>query len=177
MAIFNRRLRRNKSASLELSINAIVILIIAITVLGLGLAFVKGIFGGTVKKLTNIEEDIRDREISELKEQNLRLGFTDEDISIRRAEEQEIYFAIKNEEDSDTTFAMFFDCSQAIGVDDIAGHIEFDYFEESPPIRSGEAEVMKVIVRATPDAQATSYLCTVAIGDNYATKNFYVTIK
>ncbi|MBI4150199.1 hypothetical protein HY488_02225, partial [Candidatus Woesearchaeota archaeon] len=61
------RIRLGKKASLSLSINAIVVLILAITMLGLGLAFMKGMFGGTISELGKFREEIRDQLIQELR--------------------------------------------------------------------------------------------------------------
>ncbi|MBN1275637.1 hypothetical protein JXA12_05095 [Candidatus Woesearchaeota archaeon] len=59
MGIFDQRLRKDRSASLQLSINAIVVLVMAMVVLGIGLTFIRSMFDKATRNLGSIVDDTK----------------------------------------------------------------------------------------------------------------------
>ncbi len=173
----------NKRGGLEISINAIVILILAVTVLGLGLTFIRNMMGGAMDQLGSVSEDIKNDMIDRLRESNERLAFRENDISVKKNEKKEIYFGLRNEEDP-----KFFDidmiCDSSMSEDlteaDIENYVSFDYFRETKEeLEKDEIIVLKAVVKVSPNAVTTTYMCSVKIEDDlgeYASKTFYVTV-
>jgi len=171
-----RSLLTKKRGSLQLSINAIVILILAITLLGLGLAFIKGIFGGTVGRLTDIEKSLGQQERNELlssaKEITLKLTEVDVkgreavfNMALRNNRPEAHRFDISGEVDIGDTTSGFV-CFDAIGKAAKERLIErnergnplisFETFE-TVELEGAKARVLPVIITVEPDAVPTTY--------------------
>jgi hypothetical protein len=165
-----------KKASLQISVEAIVILILAITMLGLGIAFIRNMFGKTTSQLGEIGDDIKNQRISDLKESNKRLEFPYNDIQVKRAGEKEIYFAVKNDLENGEIFDISMECTAIMGVDGDEGDIDFRIFDETPSMNKGDIEVMKSVIVVASEAVPSSYSCSIFIGDEYASENFFVTV-
>ena len=174
----------NKKGGLEISINAIVILILAITVLGIGLGFIRGMFKSTIGQLGEVSEDIENDMINRIRERNERLVLREEDIEIKKSTEKKIYFGIRNEEDDETTFDIDFKCDSAVGdisPTEIEEYITFNVFKETKMLERDEIMVLPAVIKVSPNAVATMYMCTATIeggsgpGD-YASKTFYITV-
>lgn len=109
--------RRAKRGSLSLSINAIVVLILAITMLGLGLAFIRGLFGGAVQKLTDIYGSLGEEDKKTLMASQEPISFLQSDIKVS-GREVNVPFAIRNVRGDKLGLRIkdnFF-CFDAIGV-------------------------------------------------------------
>lgn len=168
-------MRRKKKGALQLSINAIVILILAITMLGLGLAFIKGLFGGTVEKLKGMTEQIEESERIEL------LSSPDK-ITLPRVikvegRTKELYFAIRNINQYDMTYYVLsptdetgadlgemtttVECFDAIGVEDkelIREWITFETYE-TRMVENGRSDILPLVIKISPSAKPTTYSC------------------
>ena len=173
---------RSRKGSLNISVEAIVILILAITMLGLGLTFMKNLFGQTTSQLGDIAQDIKNQKIKDLQNSDERLNFDSEDLKVEKGESKEVYFAIKNDDDSlqDTEFSINFRCTDQIKEDASFEDITFEFFKVTKKLALNEIQVMKVIAGAKPKAKSTTYSCNVDIKDHsdndYAHKDFFVTV-
>ncbi len=172
-------MRRKKKGALQLSINAIVILILAITMLGLGLAFIKGLFGGTVEKLKGMTEQIEESERNEL------LSSPDK-VTLPRVikiegRTKELYFAIRNINQYDTNYYILMaadetgadlgervntiECFDAIGVENkelIREWITFETYE-TRMIENGGSDILPLIIKISPSAKPTTYSCEISL--------------
>ncbi len=173
----NKPLRHSKKGALELSINAIVILILAITMLSLGLAFMKGVFKKTTGQLEQVGEDIKNQMIEQLRTSSAKLTLNQEDISIAKSETKEIYFGIKNVEDTQS-FTTSAECTQAV---DGSPHTGIKTIFTSQDLEKGSVEVGKMIIQIDADATRTTHTCSLkadkAGGSQYAKKGFFLTIQ
>ncbi|MEK6960622.1 MAG: hypothetical protein AABX47_05590 [Nanoarchaeota archaeon] len=115
MRIFSGK--HSKRGALDLSINAIVVLILAITMLGLGLAFIRGLFGGAVEKLTGIYASLSEEDKKTLMASQEPITFLQSDIQVS-GREVNIPYAIRNVRGDKIGLKIkdnFF-CFDAIGV-------------------------------------------------------------
>jgi len=173
-------MRSNKKGGLEISINAIVILILAITVLGIGLAFIRGMFKNTLGQLGEVSKDIENQMIEKIEEGEDRLTFLQNDIDIEKNEKKDIYFGVRNDNDDPKIFDIEFKCESSmeeISEVEIEEYINFNYFKETKELEKDEIMVLKAVVEVSPNAVATTYMCTALIDNGeYASKTFYVTV-
>ena len=173
MKIFSGKLKNQKRGSLQLSINAIVILILAITLLGLGLGFIKGIFKGTLGKLTKIEEQLGEEERKTLLDSSSEITLLSSRIKVE-GRETDLNFAIRNNRPNWLRFSVMdgFDCFDAIGVDASAGlqksiaegnpWIAFETYE-SREIEGTKADIVPLKIRVSADAVPTIYSCKLTL--------------
>jgi len=184
-----RHIKRNKKGGLQISINAIVILILAITVLGIGLGFIRGMFSKTIGQLGDVSDDIKNDMINRIRNSDERLALREENIEMKKSGEKTIYFGIRNEEESLTEFDITFECTDSMepipSNDDYEDYVSFDVFSStSRELERDEIMVLPAIVKASPKAIATTYMCTATIEKagtsstitDYASKTFYVTV-
>ncbi len=189
-----------KKADLSLSINAIVILILAITMLGLGLGFLRGTFKKTTAQFAEVAETVKEQIIDKIKSSNEKVAFDRLDISLKRSEDKELFYGIRNVLQTTTTtgtdiFYIKAFCDKAlkttgVGLLDV-GFQTFSDWE----VKQGEVEVLKLIVSAKPGATLDTYSCNLlvctgaaptvptgggfACGANqeYVIKKFFVTVS
>jgi len=175
-----RHIGRNKKGGLQISINAIVILILAITVLGIGLGFIRGMFSQTIGQLGEVSKDIEKDMINRIRDSDDRLALREENIELKKSAEKTIYFGVRNEEDDPTSFGIEFLCDSAMDVDAIPADVDFNVFTDTKLLERDEIMVLPAVIKVSPKAVATTYMCTATIeggstGD-YASKTFYVTV-
>lgn len=169
----------NKKGALQLSIDAVVILILAITMLGLGLAFIKGLFGGTVEKLKGIEKQLGEEERKELLSSADKITFLTSRIELE-GRTKDINFAVRNINQYDIDFFILsslaetgvdmekfsgrdstIECFDAIGVEEkelIKDWISFETYE-TRLVESGRADVVPLRIKVNPSATSTIYSC------------------
>lgn len=171
MKIFSKRIKTpwlKKKGSLQLSINAIVILILAITLLGLGLGFIKGIFKGTLGKLTKIEEQLGEEERKALLDSTSEITFLTSRVKVT-GRETDLNFAIRNNRPETLKFDIKdrFDCYDALG--DLAAEkirqstpedplIDFETYR-TVEVEGSKSAVIPLKIRVAPDADPTIYSC------------------
>ena len=173
---------RHKKGGLQISINAIVILILAITVLGIGLGFIRGMFQQTIGQLGEVSKDIENDMIDRLRDSNERLVLREENVEVKKGREKTIYFGVRNEEDmvgsAAISFNVLFECTDV--MEDSGGditHIDFNVFSKTKYLERDEITVMPAIIKVSPNAVATTYMCSALIdGGVYASKTFYITV-
>lgn len=168
--------KENKKGALQLSINAIVILILAITMLGLGLAFIKGLFGGTVEKLKGIEKQLGEEERKDLLSSPDKITFLRSRIDME-GRTKDLNFAIRNINQYDITYYLLapldetgieiedrestIECFDAIGVEDkelIREWISFETYEVRL-VENGRADIIPLKININPSAKPTIYSC------------------
>ncbi len=167
---------RSKKGALELSINAIVVLILAITMLSLGLAFMKGLFKKTTGQLEQVGEDIKNQMIEQLRTSSAKLTLNQEDITMKKGEEKDVYFAIKNVDESSEPFSMEVECPTHLGDAELLKPVVFD---KSRSLEKGEIDVQKMKISVQPTSKSTTHSCELSIsrGGPYAKKSFFVTVE
>jgi len=170
-------MRSNKKGGLQISINAIVILILAITVLGIGLGFINGMFSQTIGQLGEVSKSIEDDMIDRIRESDDRLALRENDIEIKKSSEKKIYFGVRNEEEDETSFDIEFLCDSAMDEDTNLDDITFNVFKETKMLERDEIMVLPAVIKISPNAVATTYMCSVLIDEGeYASKTFYITV-
>ena len=167
---------RSKKGALELSINAIVVLILAITMLSLGLAFMKGLFKKTTGQLEKVGEDIKNQMIEQLRASSAKLTLNQEDITIRRGEKQDIYFAVKNILPAEQDFSIATECPDKIGSETLEAEIEV--FLKTRKLKQNDLDVQKMIIGIPSTVTGTGTLSwALKVGEGYADKSFFVTVE
>lgn len=160
------RFRKSKKADLSLSINAIVVLILAITMLGLGLAFMRGMFGGTVKQFTQISDSLKKQMVDDLKASNERVSLNQVDVNVKRGEKYEVVFGIKNDDEAGVnaiqTFFIYPLCTQAIDPNANLENIELRTLEYVT-IKPADVEVVKMIIQPNSQTIPTDYYCQICV--------------
>jgi len=162
MKIFSGKFKNQKKGSLQLSINAIVILILAITLLGLGLGFIKGMFKGTLGKLTKIEQQLGEEERKTLLDSSAEITFLTSRVQVE-GRETELNLAIRNNRPNWLNFAVLegFSCFDAIGKEAAENAGDWITFEtyETRIIEATKSDIIPLKVSVSPDAKPTIYSC------------------
>ncbi len=88
--------RKSKKASLDLSINAIIIIVLAMTLLGLGLGFIRTQFKGITETTGQVQEQVKQQILEDLRTGDKKLSFPTERITVARGESKDIAIGVKN---------------------------------------------------------------------------------
>lgn len=185
----------NKRADLSLSINAIVVLILAITMLGLGLGFMRNTFQRTTAQFQEVSDTVKNQVTDDIKATNEKLAFNKLEVSLKRGEERDLFYGIRNVlgDPGKTSFSIVPSCTAAlkgsvltIGTGTSAKQIiELGTFGTwtVPP---GEVEVLKLTVTANTEASFDTYSCQLRVCEGnagcpglgeYSTKKFFVVVS
>ncbi|PIN70789.1 hypothetical protein COV93_00145 [Candidatus Woesearchaeota archaeon CG11_big_fil_rev_8_21_14_0_20_43_8] len=166
-----KKISNRRKGSLSLSINAIVVLILAITMLGLGLGFMKKMFGSTTKQFEDVADGMKEEMIKNLQGSTERVAMNRYDMNIKKGDEKEIYFAIKNDigtSGAQTQFNIVIACYGSIQPIAIPrDQITFSTLP-SKSIDMEEISVMKAVIKASSNSLITTYSCKVAVCDSVA---------
>src|SRR3989338_10113140 len=92
-------MRSNKRASLELSVNAIVIVVLAFAMLGLGLIFVRNLFSGITETTTQVEEQVKQQILDDLRTGNKPLSFPVQRVKVGVGDKKDLAFGVLNTQD------------------------------------------------------------------------------
>jgi hypothetical protein len=182
---------KKKKGSLELSVNAIVILILAITILGLGIGFIKTMFDKTTQQIKDINKDIASKMTQDLKESTDRIKLDQDNLEIQQGKTKEIYMGLRNELDTDITFAIdgggsidiqsnpgkwngdnsvitcytaFDSTGIVIGKNSNTNQIFFNAIK-NVFIKKGEINVGKIVANIKGKAPVGTYSCSIIIKD------------
>lgn len=180
-----------KKGSLNLSINAIVVLIMAITLLGLGLGFMKSMFSSTTSQFEEINADLKNTLIMDLRATGGRIVFNKEDIQSNKGDTMEVYFGLRNDLGTDETFEIMGNgrinnndkpgkwegsgsviaCYDAVasaavnsGENKDTDDIVFETIERKY-LEDGEIDVKKLIIKIRSKAKSSVYQCSMIIED------------
>jgi len=161
-----------KRASLNLSIESIVIVVIAFTVLGLGLAFVKSQIGDLTKTSTQVQANIRDKILEDMRSSGKKLSMTQE-ISLERGKEVVENVGIVNTDTGTHKFGIRID---AIKMQDANGNpgtidkmnkdINFFYITSIIKELSPTAGDVIPVTISAKSSGAGNYLYTVLVFDD-----------
>ena len=168
----------NKKAALELSINAIVIIVIAMAVLGLGLGFVRNQLGQMGKTTTEVQQQIREQVLQDLRTGDKKLSLQSSEVTISKGDSTVLGFGIKNTLNEELTFG--------IKLVKISGTIEaiFEY-DDRPEIYTlspTDADVYSARLTAPTTSGTSIYEITITgktetlPSYEYAKKTFFVTV-
>src|SRR3989338_8840846 len=123
------RLHKSKKADLSISINAIVIIVLAMTFLGLGLGFVKGMFKDIGSTTGQVQEQIKQQILDDLRRGDKSLSFPTTQLKLELNDESVQAFGVKNTQSSGTLcFKVEFQAKDpATGVSVGSDVIGFEY--------------------------------------------------
>lgn len=171
----------HKKGDLSLSINAIVILILAITMLGLGLAFMRGTFGKVTSQFSEVSSEVQKDMIKRLESSGENLALSVFEIEVRQGESKEVYLAIRNDLDTETTFTIdkgggdlrqssktcnATEATTHCCITMIKGSVCEDITVSTFPkvtLAPGQTQVMKVKVSVFPRAARDTYLMPIRV--------------
>ncbi len=162
MKIFNGKLHKDRSASMQLSINAIVILVMAMAVLGLGLGIIKGIKGKAGSFMdfdVNLAEDASATE---------RIANLKDELTLKAGDEFKLGISFYNTEQTcqDDGATINLDCGDMAdfwieGATDTEEAFNLVQFPTKIPI--GEPGKMLAKVIPSKQLEKTSYACSFQI--------------
>ena len=154
----------NKRASLELSIQAIVIVVIAFVVLGLGLGFVRTQFKDISSTSTQIQSEISQQILDDLRTGNKKLSFPATQLTLETNTESVQAIGVKNTRDGKIQLLLGFEVKAADGFkrftseqpltfsssagQEVTSKIVWDNTPQS--FKAGESKVIPVTINA-PD--------------------------
>jgi hypothetical protein len=127
----------DRKGSLNLSIEAIVIVVIAFVVLGLGLGFVKGQFEQITDTSSQVQEQISQQILDDLRRSNNKLSFPSNDLTYETKDETVLAVGVKNTDDQSKHFKLGFQ------VKDGSTFVEFESgVTRDISSQSAEAEII-----------------------------------
>ncbi len=178
-------MRFNKKASLEISIQAIVIVVLAMTLLGLGLTFIRKQFGGLETIREEISEQVKQKILDDLIENDKKLSFSRTEIEIDKGKSQVLTIGIRNKKDSELSYTMRF-----TGISDPDGNPQsnidnwFQYAKSQVyrllPAESSVRNVRLTIPSSIP--KSGSYFLNFEVidditGEVYDSKDFFIVVR
>src|SRR3989344_4523024 len=89
-------MRSHKKGSLELSVNAIVIVVLAFAMLGLGLIFVRNLFSGITETTTQVQEQVKQQILDDLRTGNKPLSFPAQRLNVEIGDKKDLAFGVLN---------------------------------------------------------------------------------
>jgi len=131
--------------------------------------------------LGKVSDDIKNGIIEKIEAGEDRMTFLENDIDIKKNGKKEIYFGVRNDNDDAKVFDIDFYCDSSMEDDvteaDIEDYITFNHFKETKELEKDEIMVLKAVAEISPNAVATTYMCTVNIDEgDYVSKTFYITV-
>ena len=165
----------NKRGSLELSIQAIVIVVIAFVVLGLGLGFVRTQFKDISSTSTQIQSEISQQILDELRTGNKKLSFPATQLSLETNSESVQAIGIKNTKDTKIDLKLSFQVKSSNGFQPFVSETPLTFtsstaqevnskivWDDTPqPFKAGESKVIPITITA-PD-KTGNYLYKVVL--------------
>ena len=165
----------NKKGSLNLSIQMIVIVVIAFVVLGLGLGFVKSQFGSISDTSTQVQDQIEQQVLDDLRRGNQKLSFPTDKLILETGEDTVQSIGIKNTKDASLILKMGFEVKTVDGFTAFVSEKDFPFTtvseiettskiiwnDEKQDMTPGQTRVIPVTITA-PGKQGT-YLYKVVI--------------
>jgi len=178
-------LRFNKRASLEISIQAIVIVVLAMTLLGLGLTFIRKQFSGLGSIQEEITEQVKQKILNDLIENDKKLSFSRTEIEIDKGESEVLTIGVRNKNDELLSYEMIFEpiSDPEGGPFTIENPNWFQYaqgqFYELAPAESSVRNVRLTIPPNIP--RSGSYFLNFIVKDEfgvvYDSKDFFVVVR
>ena len=101
---------------------------------------------------------------------------------MKRGESKEIYFAVKNVEQTQK-FGIQARCESALGGSSPLPEEKLQTFESTRDLEQGDVDVQKMILVIDPNVDRTTHSCSLCIGRSgardcsYSKKSFFVTVE
>lgn len=188
-----------KKGSLSLSIEAIIIIVIAFVVLGLALTFVRGQMTKMTESAGEVQEQIRQQILEDLRTGDKKLSFPTEEVKLAKGESKQLSIGVKNMEETPLSFRLEIklietgenaeDKEEIKDKDDyVIGKFIWDTSDQNLgptesnvyPIKfiagkHADTYTFQVIIKAVGGGEAGA-ATGIAAGEVYATKSFFITI-
>ena len=180
-----------KKGDLNLSIQVIVVVVIAFVVLGLGLQFVRTQFIKFGGDFGDVQDQIKQIIMEELRTGNKKLSFPSQNIDLERGKSKDIGFGVKNTEPGLLNYkiAIYPVSKKDASLGEWESEVEFFYSEEQSSLSSTEIRVHSLRIFANPDSGG-SYIFRLEVQDlgsteeppstgnpPYDEKTFFVTVN
>ena len=171
-----------KKGSLNLSIEAIVIVVIAFVVLGLGLGFVRNQFKKIGETTGDIQQQIRQQIIEDLRTGDKKLSFPTSEVNLGKKESTNTGIGIKNTKQGTLKYKIEV---QARGGDPIFGEdITDNFLYDFEVDELAPTDTRVVPIRITSETSAGTGQFKVVITDvtdgepgvPYDSKSFFITV-
>lgn len=143
-----------KKGSISLSINAIVVVVLAFVMLGLGLTLTKTIFSDVGSTAGEINEQVRQQILDDLRTGNKPLSFPSNNVNLKYRDDADIVLGIKNTGDGVRYYCLSWEARDEAGLPiypapaGLSDSLNFVYIND-PRVLSGAAtDVIPVKLRA-----------------------------
>jgi len=173
-----------RKASLNLSIEAIVIVVIAFVVLGLGLGFVRNQFGSITDTTTQIQEQIKQQVLDDLRTGDKKLAFPASEITLNKKESKVNAIGIKNVKQGPLKYKIEIiqnGGDPIFGDQSKAGYLtdNFLYDAEGDELQPTESRIIPI--RMTSETSAGTGQFKIIVTDEtentlYDSKSFFITV-
>lgn len=176
-----------KKGSLSLSIEAIVIIVIAFVVLGLGLAFVRDQINKAKESTGEVQEQIRQQVLDDLRRGDKKLNFPTDEIKVNKGESKQLTVGVKNLEEKELRFKIKIKFIESnIFVENKVNVKDKEGFEIGKFIWDGTTQILGPTdtnvypIKFIAGKHAETYTFQVVIeredGTEYTVKSFFITI-
>jgi hypothetical protein len=168
-----------KKGSLSLSINAIIVIVIAFIFLGIAIGFIKGQLGASEETFSDVQGQVKQKIIEDLRTSNKKLSFPTQTISLEKGQNKDIAIGVKNVGGSGMKFTIdiIADSAQSGNpVEENAIGFFYDTTEQTLSPKDSEAYNIKITANGDPDTYLVKLKLRLADGNEYASKSFFITI-
>ena len=168
----------NKKGSLSLSINAIIVIVIAFIFLGIAIGFIKGQLGASEETFSDVQGQVKQKIIEDLRTSNKKLSFPTQTISLEKGDSKDIAIGVKNVGGQKMSFSVLVETTSSQGGSDYTDSIGYFYdsTEQELSPKDSEAYNIKITANGDPDTYLVKLSLVLADGSTYATKSFFITI-
>jgi len=167
-----------KKGSLSLSINAIIVIVIAFIFLGIAIGFIKGQLGASEETFSDVQGQVKQKIIEDLRTSNKKLSFPTQTISLEKGNAKDIAIGVKNVGGQKMSFEIEVNTPSSQGGSETEGAIT--YFLDPGPHelspKDSEAFNIKITANGDPDTYLVKLNLKLADGSSYASKSFFITI-
>ncbi|MCK4522340.1 MAG: hypothetical protein KAU20_07245 [Nanoarchaeota archaeon] len=187
-------MKSHKKGALNLSINAIVIIVLALTMLGLGLGFIRGMFKDITSTTGQVQEQIRQQILEDLRTGNKPLSFPVQRIKASVNEKKDLAFGVMNTGDSSIDYTIIIkrwddNTSKFMNLSSTQKSRAGDFFWDSSPqsLKPRDANVYNVVHKV--EGTSGTYMYKIEISktkegetpltepEEYASKSFFVEVS
>jgi len=172
----------NNKGAINLAIQLIVVIVIAVVILGLGVTFVKNLFGDIGDLTDQIQGELKDKILDDLRSSDKKLSFPQTEIVINKKEAKVTALGIKNVKQGTLKYKVLIEDK---GGDAIFGDSITDNFLYSGDVETLSPTDTRVIpVRITAETLSGTGQFKISIidvtdgetGEVFDSKNFFITV-
>lgn len=176
-----------KKGSLNMSIEVIIVVVIAFVVLGLGLSFVRDNMTKMKESTGEVQEQIRQQILDDLRTGDKKLGFPTEEVKVNKGDSKQLSIGVKNLEEKDLKFIVkiklietetFVDNKEDVKdkVDYAIGKFIWDASVQTLTPTESNVYPIKFIAGKHAETYTFQIVLTREDGTEYATKSFFITV-